>query len=78
MDGNKFLLEFKCGEIRSVTFSEMRLKWPDLLITFCQKCLVWCSGEANIDDSNVIEESMNAVIDFNEIICEYFAELIAI
>lgn len=34
MNGHNFRLRFKCGEIREITFSEAKMKWPNLLIIF--------------------------------------------
>lgn len=72
MNGQNFQLKFKCGEKREINFSEARMKWPNLLISFCQKCLFWSTSPTNSVDSEVIEETTNHVTDLNEIICKFF------
>lgn len=72
MNGTQFKLRFKCGEVREVTFSEAKSKWTDILIVFCQKCLSWVPPSNDSVAINEITESINAIPDPNEIICEHF------
>lgn len=37
MQGNDFILRFKCGEIRQISFDEAKKNWPKLLKGFCTK-----------------------------------------
>lgn len=73
MDGNKFVMRFKCGEDRAISYSEAKIKWSSLLIAFNQNCLYWYDSTNKIDDSHVIEESLKPVTDLDEIICKFFS-----
>lgn len=68
IDGDKFLLQFKCGEVRGISFLEAKSNWPNLMITFCQKCLDWIASPG---PSSAIEETTNSIVsDFDEVVCK--------
>lgn len=37
MTGTDVLLRFKCGEVRQITVTEAKSKWPNLVNSFCKK-----------------------------------------